>query len=81
MRLADIQFEFRPEGPDALKCCLPGRAQALARTVRDKTYPSMWRVVHADGRRSDMTNRARAKDIAWGLAESLVFVGEDRDVA
>jgi hypothetical protein len=40
----------------------------------------MWRVLK-DGSPSDMLNITRAKDVAFGLAESMVFVGEDRDVA
>jgi hypothetical protein len=35
----------------------------------------MWRVVRRDGSLSDMINKTRAKDVAWGLAESVVFVG------
>lgn len=31
---------------------------------RDEKYPGMWRVVSPDGARSDMLNRARAKDAA-----------------
>jgi hypothetical protein len=35
----------------------------------------MWRVVRANGSLSDMVNKARAKDAAWGIAERRVFVG------
>jgi len=35
-----------------------------ARVVRDEVYPQMWRVEYPDGTRSDMVNRARAKDVA-----------------
>jgi hypothetical protein len=75
MKLANIQFEFLPDGDGGLKCCRPGSPRALARIVRDRVYPNMWRVVRRDGSLSDMINKTRAKDVAWGLAESVVFVG------
>jgi hypothetical protein len=75
MRLANIQFEFLPDGA-GLKVVLPGKTKALARIVPDETYPTLWRVVRPNGRLSDMVNRTRAKDVAWGLAESAVFTGE-----
>ena len=78
--LKRVQFEFRPDG-DGLKCCLPGKAKALARIVPDKIYAGMWRVVRRDGSLSDMVNKARAKDAAWGLAETAVFLGENRHAA
>ena len=74
MRLANIQFVFLPDG-DGLKYCRPGSSHALARIVRDRVYPHMWRVARRDGSLSDIVNKARAKDVAWGLAESAVFVG------
>jgi hypothetical protein len=80
MRLANIQVEFLPDG-NGLKCCRPGSKRALARIVPDQTYPAMWRVVRVDGRLSNMVNKARAKAVAWGIAESRVFVGEDRKIA
>jgi hypothetical protein len=80
MRLANIQFEFLPDG-NGLKCCRPGSTRALARIVPDQTYPNMWRVVRANGSLSDMANKARAKDAAWGIAERRVFVGDSRHVA
>jgi hypothetical protein len=80
MRLANIQSCFLPDG-DGLKCCRPGKAKALARIVPDKVHAGMWRVVRPDGRLSDLLNRARAKDVACGMAESQLFVGEGRDVA
>jgi len=76
MRLANIQFEFLPDGDGGLKCCLPGKARALARIVPDKVHAGMWRVVRADGGLSDMLNRSRAKDVAWGLAETAVYLRE-----
>jgi hypothetical protein len=79
MRLANIQFVFLPDG-DGLKCCRPGSSRALARIVPDKVHAGMWRIVRRDGSLSDMVNSARAKDVAWGLAESIVFVG-GRDAA
>jgi hypothetical protein len=80
MRLDNIQFEFLPDG-NGLKCCRPGSKRALARIVPDQTYPALWRVVRVDGRLSDMVNNARAKDVAWGIAESRVFVGKGRNAA
>jgi hypothetical protein len=80
MRLANIQFEFLPDGK-GLKCCGHGSSRALARLVPDQTYPNMWRVVRANGSLSDMVNKARAKDVAWGTAESRVFMGDRRNVA
>jgi hypothetical protein len=32
-------------------------------------------------RLANMLNKARAKDVAWGLAESAVYLGEHRHVA
>jgi hypothetical protein len=46
-------------------------AASLVRRVR----------VLADGSLSDMVNKARAKDAAWGIAERRVFVGDGRNVA
>ena len=79
MRLRLAQFHFVKDG-DGLKCCKPGSTKALVRIVPDQTYAGMWRVLR-DGSLSDMLNITRAKDVAFGLAESMVFAGEDRDVA
>jgi hypothetical protein len=49
--------------------------KALAHIVPDKTYPGMWRVVRPDGLLSDMVNKTRAKDVARGLAENAVYLG------
>jgi hypothetical protein len=49
--------------------------KALAHIVPDKTYPGMWRVVRPDGSLSDMVNKTRAKDVAWGVAENAVYLG------
>jgi hypothetical protein len=80
MRLTNIQFRFLPDG-DGLKVCKPDRMQALARIVPDQVHAGMWRVVRANGQLSDMLNKARAKDVAWGMAETKVFLGEDRHAA
>jgi len=50
--------------------------KALARIAADKTYPGMWRVLRQDGSLSDMVNKTRAKDVAWGLAENAVYLGK-----
>ena len=36
--------------------------------VQDKTYPSMWRILHPDGSLSDMVNLTRAKDACAAMA-------------
>jgi hypothetical protein len=43
------------------------RRKAVAEVVRDKTYPTMWRVKLPDGSLSDMVNRTRAKDAAMSI--------------
>jgi hypothetical protein len=73
MRLATYCFRFLPDG-DGLKVCSPTSTKALARLVPDKVYAGMWRVVRPDGRLSDMVNVTRAKDAAWGLAETAVYL-------
>ena len=75
MRLANVQFHFLPDG-DGLKCCLPDKPRALSRIVPDPVHPGMWRVVRRDGALSDMVNKTRAKDVAWGLAETAVYLCE-----
>jgi hypothetical protein len=57
------------------KGCTMTNTKALARIVPDKTYPGMWRVVRPDGLLSDMVNKTRAKDVARGLAENAVYLG------
>jgi hypothetical protein len=76
MRLTNIQFRFLPDG-DGLKVCKPDRTQALVRIVPDQVHANMWRVIRANGQLSDMLNKARAKDVAWGIADTKVFLGED----
>ena len=51
---------------------VPKPARAHVRLVPDKIYPGMWRVVGPSGTLSDMVNKARAQDVAWRLAESMV---------
>src|SRR5262249_13163191 len=72
-RLELPQFRFLPDG-NGLKVCLPGKATALARLVPDEIHAGMWRVVRRDGSLSDMINKARAKDIAFGLAEPAIYL-------
>jgi hypothetical protein len=43
----------------------------VLRIVRDKTYPTMWRVELPDGTLTDMCNLARAKDAALDIAEGI----------
>ena len=51
---------------------VPKPASAHTRLVPDKIYPGMWRVVGPSGTLSDMVNKARAKDVAWRLANPMV---------
>src|SRR6516165_5408912 len=60
---------------EALKGCTMTNTKVLAHIVPDKTYPGMWRVVRADGLLSDMVNKTRAKDVASGLAENALYLG------
>ena len=73
MRLAIAQFRFLSDA-NGLKVCLPGKATALARLVPDEIHAGMWRVVRRDGSLSDMISKARAKDIAFGLAETAIYL-------
>ena len=50
--------------------------KALAHIVPDKTYPGMWRAVRPDGSLSDMVNKTRANDVAWGPTENAVYLGD-----
>ena len=61
---------------EVLKICTMTNTKALAHVVPDKTYPGMWRVLRPDGSLSDMVNKTRAKDVAWGLAENAVYLGK-----
>jgi hypothetical protein len=72
----EFDFRFLPDG-DGLKVCRMAATKALARIMPDRVYPNMWRVVRADGSLSDMVNKTRAKDTAWGLAESAVFTRQE----
>jgi len=74
MRLGIAVLQFLPDG-EGLKDCTMTNTKALAHIVPDKTYPGMWRVVRPDGSLSDMVNKTRAKDVAWGLAEKAVYLG------
>lgn len=73
MRLAIAQFRFLPDG-NGLKVCMPGKTTALARLVPEEIHAGMWRVVRPSGGLTDMVNKARAKDIAWGLAETATYL-------
>jgi len=73
-RLAIAQFDYLPDGRGGLKVCQPGSTKALARIVRDSVIAGMWRVVHRDGKLSDLVNLARAKDVAFGMAETALYL-------
>jgi hypothetical protein len=72
-RLAIAQFDYVPDR-GALKVCQPGKSTVLARIVRDTVVPGMWRVVRPDGKLSDMVNLSRAKDVAFGIAETALYL-------
>jgi len=69
MRLGIAVFRFLPDG-EWLKGSTMTNTKALAHIVR-----GMWRAVRPDGSLSDMVNKTRAKDVAWGLAENAVYLG------
>ena len=74
MRLGIAVFRFLPDG-EWLKGCTMTNTKALAHIVPDKTYRGMWRAVRPDGSLSDMVNKTRAKDVASGLAENALYLG------
>ena len=61
---------------EVFKICTMTNTKALAHIVPDKTYPGMWRVLRPDDSLSDMVNKTRAKDVAWGLVENTVYLGK-----
>jgi hypothetical protein len=73
MKLIIAQFDFVKDG-DGVKVCQPNRAKALARIVPDVTYPAMWRVVRPDGTLTDKLNKTRAMDLAFGRAETAIYL-------
>lgn len=75
-RLRIDQFAFRRDGKD-WKVTRPERQTTLVRIVPDEKYQNMWRLVRRDGSFSDMVNFIRAKDAAFGVAESLVYLREE----
>src|SRR5262245_60145562 len=46
--------------------------------VQDKTYPTMWRVLHPDGSLSDMVNLTRAKDACAAMTATSERKGRQR---
>ena len=75
MRLRIDQFRFLRDG-NGLKCCTLTSTKALARIVPDGSYSGMWRIVCPDGRLSDILNLTRAKDVAFGIAETITYLGK-----
>ncbi len=73
MRLVIAQYDYLPDG-DGLKVCQPDKTKALARIVPDTQYPTMWRVVRSDGSLSDILNKTRAMDLAFGRAEIATYL-------
>src|SRR6266478_8428531 len=66
----DALGQWRVEPAELHRVAKPGREHV--RLVPDKIYPGMWRVAGPSGTLSDMVNKARAQDVAWRLAESMV---------
>jgi len=75
MRLMTARFDYVPDR-GGIKVCQPGKTKALARIVPDSKYPDMWRVVRPDGSLIDQLNIVRAKDMAFGLAETAMYLGK-----
>jgi hypothetical protein len=73
MRLRIEQFRFLPDR-DGIKVCSLASPKQLARIIPDRVHAGMWRVVYPDGRLSDMVNLSRAKDTAFGQAETAVYL-------
>jgi hypothetical protein len=73
MRLVAEQFDYLPDG-GGINVCQPGKTRALARIVPDAKYPGMWRVVRPDGTLTGTLNKARANDIAYGMAETATYL-------
>lgn len=75
MRIRIEQFDFiREKG--GIRVSQLGKAKALARIIPDPVHPGMWRVVSKEGWQSGMVNITRAKDLAFGLAETAVYLNE-----
>jgi hypothetical protein len=70
-RLRIEQFNFPADGT-GYRVTRPDRRTPLVRIVRDEEY----RVVEEDGL-SDILNLTRAKDRAFGLAETMVWLREE----
>ena len=70
MRLRIDQVRFLPAG-DGLKCSVLTSTKALARIVPDRIHAGMWRIVRRDDR---MLNLTRAKDVAFGMAETATYL-------
>ena len=72
MRLRVEQMDFRRDRRTGGWICRKGKYRVYI--IPDKTHRHMWRVVGPDNIPSGMVNLARAKDAAFGLVESMVFV-------
>jgi hypothetical protein len=73
MRLRIEQFRFLPDHK-GIKVCSLTSTKELARIVPDLTYAGMWRVIRPDGSLPDMVNLPRAKDVAFGQAETVLYL-------
>jgi hypothetical protein len=72
MRLRVEQMDFRRDRRTGGWICCKGKYRVWI--VPDQIHHGMWRVVHPNGTHSEMVNLARAKDAAFGLVESMLFV-------
>jgi hypothetical protein len=67
--IGPASFSFRPISKgEAL--CIGGRTIVVV--IADRVHAGMFRIRHPDGRLSDMTNRARARDAARSLAAAIL---------
>jgi hypothetical protein len=73
MRRSRLDLSFRRDSA-ALAVC--HRGEVLVRIVADERWPGMWRVQCSDGRLTDMTNIARAKDAASSIALAILKAAE-----
>jgi len=72
MRLRVEQMDFRRDLTMGGWICCKGKYRV--RIVPDQIHHEMWRVIRPDGTPSEMLNLTRAKDAAFGLVESMLFV-------
>ena len=72
MRLRVEQMDFWRDRTTGGWICCKGKYRVWI--VPDAIHHGMWRVRRPNGTLSEMANLARAKDAAFGLVESMLFV-------